>query len=169
MAKQAGEDLLADRLIWAAVRLTRTLRALTKSSALTGPQISALSVIVFSGRIAARDLARLEEVTPATISRLIADLEAEGIVRREADKRDARVQWISATPKGARLITEGHRRRLAPLAKAIAALSRKERQTIDEAIELIEGLTKAAASDAEESKRRDQPRASFKSRVIASR
>lgn len=128
----AARDL-ADTVVMNAIRLTRTLRAHRRSESLTGPEVSALAVIVHAGRIAARDLAALEEVTPATISRLVAAMEAKDLVRRTPDKRDSRVQWISATPLGVRSIRAGHDRRLAPLAAILAALPREKRAKLAEA------------------------------------
>ena len=70
-----ADQQLADDMVMAAIRLTRTLRMLNRGSALSGPKISVLAVVAHAGRITARDLARLEEVTPATISRLLASME----------------------------------------------------------------------------------------------
>lgn len=147
MVKEADFDL-ADRAVMASVRLTRTLRALTKTSALSGPEISALAVIAHAGRIAAKDLARMEEVTPGAISRTVASLERAGLVRRAADKADARMKWIVPTAKGARLIQTGHRNRLAPLAARIAALSAKDRRLLADAAALTERLAREAAEAA---------------------
>lgn len=124
---------LADFLVMNAIRLTRTLRALRRAEHLTGPEVSALAVIVYAKRIAARDLAALEEVTPATISRLVAAMEEKRLVTRTPDRRDSRVQWIKATPLGAKRVREGHERRLAPLAAALAALPRDKRAKLEEA------------------------------------
>ena len=141
-----SESDQATRLVGVAIRLTRTLRALTRTSAYGGPQISALAAIVSSGRITGRDLARLEEVTPATISRLVVELERSDLVRREHDIADARKQWISATSHGRAVVIEGHARRVQPLLKATAALSEMERAELDAGLKIIEGLVTALAN-----------------------
>ena len=133
MAVNSASRDLADALVLNAIRLTRTLRALRQAEHLTGPEISALAVIVHAKRIAARDLATFEAVTPATISRLVAAMEEKGFVTRTADKRDSRIQWIAATALGARRIREGHERRLAPLVEVLAALPREKRARLTEA------------------------------------
>lgn len=136
-----GEDLkLADVMVMAAIRLTRTLRAQNRSAELSGPQISALAAIVYSPRISARELARLEEVTPATISRLLAGMEAAGLISRTRDEEDARLYWIHATTEGRRLIEQGHRKRLTPLAKVISNLSTQERRNLASSAELWQRL-----------------------------
>lgn len=134
---------LADALVMNAIRLTRTLRALRRSEHLTGPEVSALAVIVHAKRIAARDLAALEEVTPATISRLVAAMEAKGLVRRTPDRRDSRLQWIAATPLGVRRIRAGHERRLAPLTAVLTALPREKRAKLAEASVILAEATAA--------------------------
>ena len=141
-----SESDLATRLVGTAIRLTRTLRTLTRSSAYSGPQVSALTAIVFSGRITGRDLARLEEVTPATISRLVVELERCDLVLREPDIADARKQWISATSRGKAAVVEGHARRVQPLLEATTALSQKERAELDAGLRIIEGLITTMAN-----------------------
>lgn len=128
---------LADTLVMNAIRLTRTLRTQRRAEHLTGPEVSALAMIVHAGRATARDLAAAEEVTPATISRLVAAMEAKDLVRRTPDKRDSRLQWITATPLGIRRIQAGHERRLAPLTAALASLPREKRAKLAEAAEIL--------------------------------
>lgn len=145
LVKRIPDFELADQVVMAAIRLTRTLRALTKTSALTGPEISALAVIVYAGRITGKDLAALEEVTPGAISRTVAGLESAGLVRRAADAADSRVKWIAPTAKGAALTRDGHHNRLAPLAAGIAGLTAQERRTLSDAAALIDRLARRIA------------------------
>lgn len=140
MTKPPSSETLADGLTLAAARLARTLRALNRSGKLTGPEISALAMIAYAGKIRARDLAAYEEVSPPAISALVAAMESKGLVKRARDPDDGRVQWISATPKGARLIAEGHAKRIAPLKTAIETLTADERAVVGDAIEIIERL-----------------------------
>jgi DNA-binding MarR family transcriptional regulator len=134
-------EQLADQLVMASIRLTRTLRALNRSSQLSGPQLSIMAAVVFSERIAARDLSKLEEVTPATISRQLAELESAGLLTRERDARDTRVQWIKATAQGRRLVMEGHQRRLRPLVDALARLPASEQAVLSRAVATMADLT----------------------------
>jgi DNA-binding MarR family transcriptional regulator len=138
---------LADRVVVAAVRLTKTLRALRRSADLTEPEISALAVIVHAERIAARDLAAIEGVTPATTSRLIAAMEEKGLVRRARDRTDTRLQWISATALGARRIADGHAARLAPLVAVIETLPRAKREILEQAARILDEAVAAIDVD----------------------
>jgi DNA-binding MarR family transcriptional regulator len=138
----------ADRLVMAAIRLTRTLQWLGRGGPLTSPEIGALVVIVYAGRILARDLAAQQQVTAATMSRLLGNLEERGLIGRKPDKEDSRKQWIKATPSGAALVAREHKRRLAPLEEIVGKLSLREQKALTEASELIEVLTHALAETA---------------------
>ncbi len=70
----------------------------------------------------------------------MAGLESKGFVRRDADARDARLQWIKATAIGARRIREGHERRIAPLARVVAALPREKRKKLEEAAAILDAV-----------------------------
>jgi DNA-binding MarR family transcriptional regulator len=134
---------IADKLHSAAIHLLRRLRAEDDAMGLSAPRLSALSVVVFAGPVTLSDLAAAEQVRLPTISRLIKDLEAEGLVRRLKAGDDARVQRVAATAKGKKLLHEGRRRRVSRLAAELAALSAAERARLGEAAELMERLSGA--------------------------
>src|ERR1041385_1747965 len=96
----------ADRLHSAAIHLLRSLRTEDRSSGLSGPRLSALSVIVFAGPIAMSALAAAEQVRPPTMTRLVAELERLGLVERARDSEDLRGIRVRATAKGRRLLEE---------------------------------------------------------------
>ena len=131
---------LADRLHSAAIHLLRRLRSEDVGTGLSAPRLSALSVIVFAGPIAMSDLAAAEQVRPPTISRLVKDLEREGLVRRLPDPNDGRVQRVEATREGARLLHEGRRRRVAALAADLARLPAQRRSLLARAADILEDL-----------------------------
>jgi DNA-binding MarR family transcriptional regulator len=76
-------DELADRWHSLAIHLLRRLRREDVKAGLTGPRLSALSVIVFGGPITLGELAAAEQVRPPTITRLVRALEQAQLVRRE--------------------------------------------------------------------------------------
>ncbi len=133
---------LADRLTLASVRLTRWLRAADAAARLSGPQASALAVVVHSGRVRMSDLARLEEVSRPTITRLAGELEAGGLIERQADPMDGRVVWLVPTRQGRRLLAEGQSRRIAPLTAAIEGLSAEARADLLAGLTVTEALLK---------------------------
>src|SRR5437868_13069961 len=98
---------VADRLHSAAIHLLRFVRREDTRSGLSAPRLSALSVIVFAGPLTLGELAAAEQVRPPTMTRLVAALEAEGLVERVPDPRDGRVVRVRATARGRRLLMAG--------------------------------------------------------------
>lgn len=131
---------VADRLHSAAIHLLRRLRSEDAASGLSAPRLSALSVIVFAGPLTLGELADAEQVRPPTISRLVKELEAEGLVKRLADPADGRVQRVRATGRGRTLLQEGRERRVAALARDLEALPEDRLATLAEAATLLEHL-----------------------------
>lgn len=133
-------EQIADRLHSAAIHLLRRLRTRDVASGLGGAALSALSVIVHAGPIAIGDLARAEQVRAPTISRLVRELEAAGLVRRHADAADARIQRIAATSAGKRVLDEGRRRRVEVLSAAIESLDAADQEKLSAALDVLERL-----------------------------
>ncbi len=117
---------LADRLHSAAIHLLRRLRREDARTGLSGPRLSALSVVVFGGPLTLGELAAAEQVRPPTMTRLVRALEARGLVRREPDERDGRVVRLRATAKGRTLMAEGRARRVRALARGLERLDAEE-------------------------------------------
>jgi DNA-binding MarR family transcriptional regulator len=138
----AGAEETAARLHGAAVRLLRMARREDKASGLSGPKLSALSVVVFAGPLSLAELAAEEQVRAPTMTRTVDALVAAGLVTRETDSRDRRMVRISATDEGRRLLDEGRRRRVQAITGRLAALAESERRAIERGVELIERLTR---------------------------
>ncbi len=128
---------LADRWHSLAIHLLRRLRREDVKAGLTGPRLSALSVIVFGGPITLGDLAAAEQVRPPTMTRLVRALELERLVRREKDPADGRVVRLRATAKGERLLGAGRTRRVQRLAEPLAGLTAAERDTLHAAADIL--------------------------------
>jgi len=107
-----------------------------------GPaRLSALSVLVFGGPMRLTDLARVEQVKPPTMTKVIAGLESAGLVRRRADSADARAVRLQATPRGTKLLQDGRRRRVDRLAGALQSLSAEELDTLARAATILERVS----------------------------
>ena len=111
---------------------------------ITAARASALSVAVFAGPITLGQLARAEQVSAPTMTRLIVAMEQDGLVRREADPKDRRVVWIRPTARGTRLLTEGRRRRVDALAEDLTALDATSLRALADAAGILETLGKSA-------------------------
>jgi len=136
---EAAVDL-ADRLHSAAIHLLRRLRREDASSGVPAPRLSALSVVVFRGPITLTDLAAAEQVRPPTMTRVVAALEADGLVAREVDPADRRITRVRATARGARVLEEGRLRRVEALARELAALGARDVATLERATDLLERI-----------------------------
>lgn len=131
---------LANRLVICAVVLTRWLRAADPAPQLSGPQASALAVIVNRGGIKPSTLAALEEVKRPTIARTLAQLEAIGLIARHPDEVDGRSVSLTATPAGRALFEAGQRRRIRPLQDALDELPLGDRKKLDAAASLLQSI-----------------------------
>jgi DNA-binding MarR family transcriptional regulator len=127
----------ADRLHSAAIHLLRRLRVRDRESGVGPAQLSALSVLVFGGPRSLGELAEAEQVRPPTMSRIVAGLEREGLVRRHATDDGRRVR-LEASAKGTKILQQGRKRRVESLAKALSSLSEEEQQQLGELVELLQ-------------------------------
>jgi DNA-binding MarR family transcriptional regulator len=129
---------IADRLHSATIHLLRRVRKVDDATGLSAARLSALSVLVFGGPATVGALARAEQVSAPTMSRLLSGLERDGYVVREADEGDARAVRVRATPKGTRVLQQGRQRRVAELVDLLEGLSSDELRTLGVAADIME-------------------------------
>ena len=140
MARSAtltGPGAVADALHSAAIHLLRRVRQEDDRTGVTPGRLSALSVLVFGGAMRLTDLARIEQVKPPTMTRIVAGLEAQGLVRRHAVAEDARAVRLEATPRGTKVMHEGRRRRVERISRSLEKLSARDLQILARAAELM--------------------------------
>ncbi len=134
------EMRVADRLHSTAIHLLRRLRREDDALGLSAARLSALSVIVFGGPLTIGELAAAEQVRPPTMTRIVAGLEADGLVSREAHETDRRSVRLSAKPKGRRILEAGRKRRVAFLAQRVRSLEERQLKVLEEATAILEEL-----------------------------
>jgi DNA-binding MarR family transcriptional regulator len=127
---------VADRLHSAAIHLLRRLRVRDRESGIGPAQLSALSVLVFGGPRSLGELADAEQVKPPTMSRIVAGLERDGLVRRRPTE-DGRRMRLEATARGTKILQEGRKRRVESLAQTLGSLDEKELAHLGEFAELL--------------------------------
>ena len=134
-----GVEELAARLRVAITRLNRRLRQ--ESLAGVSPaQVSALGAIHRLGSPTLGELAFVEQVQPPTMTRLVASLEAAGLVGRHADAADGRVVRVRVTADGRRCLDRVRTLKTAFFSRGLAALTADERAAAAELTALLERL-----------------------------
>lgn len=133
---------VADRLHSAAIHLLRLVRREDVATGLSPARLSALSVLVFGGARTVGELAAAEQVRSPTMSRLVAEMEADGFVERRPSADDGRAVVVSATAKGRRVLLAGRRRRVETLAARLRTLDAEEVAVLDRAAVLMERLAR---------------------------
>src|SRR4051812_33779139 len=90
------------------------------------------------------ELAAAEQVTSATMSKLVTAMEGEGLVRRYPDVNDARSIRIEATAKGRRILERGRKRRLDLLEQLLGGASDAEIAAVRTAASAVERAVESA-------------------------
>jgi DNA-binding MarR family transcriptional regulator len=133
---------VADRLHSAAIHLLRRLRVEDEALGISAPRLSLLSVLVFGGPMRIGELARIEQVEPPTMTRLVDGLVRDGLAVREPDPDDARAVQVRATPTGARTLRRGRAQRVATLRNRLATLSPAELETLGQGVDVLERIVR---------------------------
>jgi DNA-binding MarR family transcriptional regulator len=139
ISPEAEAYRIGDWLHSAAVHLLRKVRAQDRGSGIGPAQLSALSVLVFGGPRSLKELAEAEQVRPPTMSRIVVGLERTRLVRRKATD-DKRRMLLEATARGARILHEGRRRRVAMLVRTLQQFSEDELREAAAAAEFMRKL-----------------------------
>ena len=128
---------LADRLHSASIHLLRRVR---KNDVRTGEgpaRLSALSVLVFSGPKTLGELARAEQVTAPTMSRIVGGMLQNRLVKVVRDLADARRKRIHPTTKGTRLMFDARRARVDAVALNLRTCPPEERAQLEEGVRIL--------------------------------
>ena len=120
--------------------LLRRVRGEAGSEGLGWSLASAMARLDKMGPMTTAELARAEAVRPQSMGSFLAELEQEGLVRREPHPTDGRQILFSLTEAGVEARRQRHAAKLAWLAAAIERLAADERRTLADAIALIKRL-----------------------------
>jgi len=98
------------RLLWAVVHgLESASKRMAGTLGVTGPQRLVIRVVGLFPGVSASDLARVLHVHPSTLTGVLRRLIAQGLLRRDDDRRDRRRAVLRLTVRGRRIdgATEG--------------------------------------------------------------
>ncbi len=130
---------LAARLRLAVARTSRRLRQ-EADAGLSATLLAGLATVERHGPLTPSELAVRERIQRPTATRLIARLEADGLVTRTADPADGRSSLIAIGDAGRVLLHEARNRKDAYLARRLRTLPAEDRATLARAAVLLERL-----------------------------
>ena len=133
---------IAAKLRLSATRLARILRR-QADTGLSPSQLAALATVEGHGPMTLGALAEHENVAPPSVTKVVAILENQGLLSREAGANDRRVAMVSITRDGTRLLEESRRRKNQWLAERIGRLDADQKARLAGALDVIETLTAA--------------------------
>jgi DNA-binding MarR family transcriptional regulator len=131
---------LASHLRPALLRLTRVVRNQRVDMSVTLTQLSAMATLLKSGPMSAGELANCERVQPPSMTKVLANIEERGLVRRDVRPTDRRQAIIAITPAGEELLESERRSRDAWLTRRLATLSSEERVLLQRVVPILDKL-----------------------------
>jgi DNA-binding MarR family transcriptional regulator len=139
MATISAATDLPTRLRLSIARTARRLRQ--EGGGDLSPSLSAaLATIARHGPLTPSELAARERIQRPTATKILARLEAPGLVARTADPVDRRSSFVSVTPEGQALLDEQRTRKDAYLARRLRTLPTEDRATLRRAADILERL-----------------------------
>lgn len=133
----------AARIRHGIVRLNRRLRQERGDGSLPPGQLEVLGHLHRHGSATPGEVAAALRQRPQSLTRVFAELEADGLVAREAGTVDRRRSMLSVTATGRLALERDMAERDAWLAGALASLSPTERGVLELAAELMERVADA--------------------------
>jgi len=139
-AARASISELASLLRPALLRLTRLVRNQRVDMSVTLTQLSAMGTLSKYGPMSAGELAGCERVQPPSMTKVLANLEERGLVRRSQHPSDRRQVIIEITAAGTALLDSERRSRDAWLSRRLASLTPEERALLQQVVPILDKL-----------------------------
>jgi DNA-binding MarR family transcriptional regulator len=131
---------LASLLRPSLLRLTRVVRNQRVDMSVTLTQLSAMGTLSKRGPMSAGELAACERVQPPSMTKVLANLEDRGLVRRGVHPTDRRQAIIAITDAGEELLGSERRSRDAWLSRRLATLTPDERALLQRVVPILDKL-----------------------------
>lgn len=145
MSKAAtGTAQCALRLRRAVLVLARRLRPALQRDGISAAKLSVIGQLFRAGPMTPTELAAREGVKLPSLTRLVAELESDGWLAREAHASDGRRSLLALTASGRKRLVAGAQAADAPLTGVIAThISAEERRILLQACALLERIGEA--------------------------
>ncbi|WP_328399209.1 MarR family transcriptional regulator [Streptomyces sp. NBC_00390] len=124
----------------AVMRLGRRLKHQRVDESLSPTEMSVLGTLARCGSATPGELARKEHVQPPSMTRIVALLEAKGLVRLEPHPDDRRQKVVSQTEEAEAMLEQSRRKRNAWLAALAEGLDDDEWDKLRAAAPVLEKL-----------------------------
>lgn len=144
MAADVDLELVAGLRI-AVARLNRQLRQQSGTGLPLSLQ-SALASIEQHGPLALGELATIEQIAPATVTKIVTKLVDQRLVSRTPDPGDRRIGRVELTAAGATQLAESRNRRNAWLADRLASPGAPDAASLHTAVTVLEALARPSDS-----------------------
>jgi DNA-binding MarR family transcriptional regulator len=115
-------------------RLSRGLKNNAAVRDLGWERLSTLSVVARREPVSISELSAVEEVTAPTISRTVAALQEQALVRCVANRNDGRSVLVTSTAKGRATLQKGMAQTLQQIAEMLARLEAAELEAMADVI-----------------------------------
>ena len=136
MARELDRDLRAVRQI-----INRPIQALIESGGLTGPQQSAMQVMVESDGLSLKDLSKEMGLAHSTVSGIVDRLEKQGLLKRQTDEADRRVAKLVVTDQVRKFLCETWPAlEMHPLAEALRVATPAEQEQVLQGVRTLRRL-----------------------------
>jgi DNA-binding MarR family transcriptional regulator len=110
------------RLRVALAKISRAIDRMSAEDGFTRTQLSVLGTVARLKSVGMGELAEIEGLNPTMLSRVVGQLEADGLISRGIGEADRRSVQVHATPAGRSLHLKLRRRRTDVLARQLAEL-----------------------------------------------
>ncbi len=138
-----ADTALASELRMSVMRLARRLRAERVDTSVSITQLAALATLDRHGPLTPGELATHERVQPPSMTRIVAALEAAGLVTRTDHPTDGRQVLLAPSVQGKSLLRAERRRRDAWLARRLRELDPEDVAVLRRAAVVLERLAGA--------------------------
>jgi DNA-binding MarR family transcriptional regulator len=146
MSRHEGADPgdpadLAERLYVAVQHAGKRLRILDDELGLSPVRFSVMGALAFHPPMTVGELARFEHVRSPSMTRLLRDMERDGLVRREPDPHDGRRTLVVLTPRGREVVDRARGRKIALFAEALRGRPAEVAGSAEDVIGLLDALS----------------------------
>lgn len=124
----------------AVMRLSRRLKHQRVDESLSPTEMSVLGTLARCGSATPSELARKEHVQPPSMTRIVAMLEAKGLVRLEPHPDDRRQKTVTQTERAESMLAASREKRNAWLAELAGRLDDDEWERLRAAAPVLEKL-----------------------------